>query len=66
MLDCRDVDDFEIEEEDGSNPVIDGCIQLDIGVVEHAFNITRVYLDHKIENSNKVEVQCLEHTKKPI
>ena len=66
MLDGRDVDNFEIKEEDGSNPVIYGCIRLDIGVVEHAFNITRVYLNHEIANSDKVKAQCTERTKKPI
>jgi hypothetical protein len=51
-----DVHQFEIEEEDGGNPAVDGSVGLDVGIAEHTFNVTCIHFNYEIVDANKVEV----------
>lgn len=53
----RNVNEFEVEEEDGSNSVVDGGVGLDIGVVEHALDKFCIHFDHQVADAKEVETE---------
>ena len=48
-----DVAEDEGEEEDSGNPTVDSRIGLEVGVVEHAFDVAGVDFDDKIADSDE-------------
>jgi hypothetical protein len=46
------VDKFEVEQEDSSDPAVDGCVWLDVGVAEHTADVLRVHFYDQVSNSN--------------
>ena len=61
------MDEFEIEEEDGGDPPIDHGIWLDVRVAKHTFDVTCIYFDDEIADSDEVEAggtECAEETVK--
>ena len=62
----RHMDELEVEEEDCSNPAIDGSIWLDVGVAEHTFDIACINFHNKIADTDKVKACGTECMKKPI
>ena len=43
MLDCWDVHEFEIEEQDGCDPTVYDHVWLHIQVLEHAFDVLGIH-----------------------
>lgn len=58
--------EFKVEEEDSSNPLIDGSIGLYIGVAEHTFDVTGVDFNNKLMDTNEVEAGSTEGAKKTV
>ena len=50
----RDVDKFEVKEEDHGDPAIDGGVGLDVGVIEHSANENCIHFDYKVVDANEV------------
>jgi len=51
-----DVDKFEIEEEDGSNPLVDGGIWLYVRVAEHTSDVACIYFNYKVADANDIKM----------
>ena len=66
MLVGRYMDKFEIKEKDGSNPPIDCSIWLDVRVAKHTFDVTCIYFDDKIADSDEVEAGGTEHVEETV
>jgi H2-forming N5,N10-methylenetetrahydromethanopterin dehydrogenase-like enzyme len=66
VLVCGYVDEFEVEEEDGGDPPVDGSVRLHVRVTEHTFDITGVDFDDEIADADKVEAHGLERTEETI
>ena len=60
------MDEFEIEEEDGSDPPIDHGIRLDVGVAKHTFDVTCIYFDDEIADSDEVEAGGTERAEETV
>jgi hypothetical protein len=60
------VDEFEVEEQDGGNPAVDGSIRLHVWVAEHTFDITGIDFDNEIVDADKVKVHGPEHVEETI
>ena len=60
------MDEFEIEQMDGSNPSVDGGIGLTIGVIDHTLNEGSIYLYHKIADTYEIEVEGPESTEESV
>jgi hypothetical protein len=58
--------EFEVEKENGSNPVIDCSIWLDIGVAEHTFDIAGINFNDKLADTDKVEAGGMEGAEETI
>jgi hypothetical protein len=66
VLISGNMNQFEVEKEDCGNPAIDGCVQLDVGVAEHTFDIAGIHFDCEIAYADKVEVHCPKHMEKTV
>ena len=60
------MDEFEVEEVDCGDPVVDGGIQLDVGIFEHATNKLGIHLNNEMRYANNVEVESAKGTEQPI
>jgi hypothetical protein len=58
--------EFEVEEEDGSNPLVDGSVGLDVGVAEHTFDIAGIDFNDKLMDADKIEMGGMEGIKETI
>jgi hypothetical protein len=56
----------EVEEEDGCDPAVYGCVWLHIQVLEHAFDILRIHFYNKISDTDYVDAKCVEGTEEAI
>ena len=56
MLVCGDVDKFKIEEEDGSDPSVDGGIWLYIWVAKHTSDVTCIHFNYEVTDADDVEM----------
>ena len=54
-----DVYKLEVEEEDCCNPTVDDCVQLDVGVAEHAMDILGIHFYDEVSNSYNVHAKSL-------
>jgi len=50
------VDKFEIKEEDGGDPSVDGGIWLYIWVAEHTSDVTCIHFNYEVANADDVEM----------
>ncbi len=66
VLLCWDMDKLKVEEQDGSDPVIDCRVRLYIWVVKHPADIKGIHLYNKFADANKVEVHRTEHMEEAI
>ena len=48
---------LEVEQLNGGDPAIDGCVQLDVGVVEHPMYILSVHFYHQISSSDDMHLE---------
>lgn len=65
MLEGGNIMKFEIEGLNSSQPAVYQGIWLDIGVIDHAFNILGIGLDHEIFDADYPDfdhLECLEET----
>ena len=46
--------------------MVDDCVRLDVGVAEHAFDITCIYLNYKVVDADEIEVLCPEHVEESV
>ena len=51
------MDQFEVEKQDCSDPLIDGGVRLDVGILEHAANALGVHFNDKVLDTNEVEAE---------
>ena len=58
--------EFEVKEEDGSNPPVDGSVGLDIGVTEHTLDVAGINFNNKLADADKVEVGGMEGMEKTV
>ena len=58
--------EFKVEEEDGSNPLVDGSIGLDIRVTEHTLDVAGINFNDKLADANEVEAGGMEGAKKTV
>jgi hypothetical protein len=58
--------EFEVEEEDDGNPLVDSSIGLDVRVAEHTFDIAGIDFNDKLVDANEVEAGSTEGAKETI
>jgi hypothetical protein len=66
MFVSRHVDELEVEKQDGSDPAIDCCVGLHVGVVEHSLDVLCIHFNHKPADADEVKVECSECLKQSI
>jgi hypothetical protein len=62
MVGTCDVDESEVESEDGDDPAIDAGTWGNVGIREHAFDISGIYFDDEVSYADEVESKCAECT----
>jgi hypothetical protein len=65
VLGSQNMDQHKIEEKDSGDPLVDGHIGLDVGVLEHTVDVLSIHLHDKIFDTDEVEMEsteCLEQT----
>jgi len=60
------VDECEVKEKDSGDPAVDGCIRLDVRVVEHSFDVLHIDFDNEIVDSDYPQVGGLEAAEQSI
>ena len=48
------MDQFEVEEEDSLDPPVDGCVRLEVRIIEHSFDVLGINLYLENLYSDKV------------
>ena len=56
----------EVEHEDSHDPTVHGGVRLDVGIVQHAFDVFCIDFDCKILQANNPNLDGLECTKQAI
>jgi len=66
MQRARDMLEHKVEEQDACDPSVDSHIRLDVGIVEHAFNVLRIYFDDQIVNAYDPKTCSMQASKEAI
>ena len=66
MLLSRDVDRFEIEEEDGGNPSVDGIVRVEGRGIDHVLHKLRVHLDYQLLYTNGEDLRMLQGAEEAV
>ena len=61
-----DMDELEIEEEDTGYPPVDCCVGLNVGVVQHPFDILRVDFNDEVTDPNDPQASGAQASEQPI
>jgi len=60
------VNKLEVEQEDGCDPSVHGCVWLHIWVAKHALDILGIHFYNQVSNADNVNLECTEGTEEPI
>ena len=66
VLFCGDMDEFEIEEEDCSDPAVDSVVWMERRVVEHSLDELGIHLDDKLPDTDREQLGLPESTKQSV
>ena len=66
MLVSWNMNELEVKEHDGSDPIVYSRVQLYIRVLEHALDILGIHLYDKVSDTNNVYMEGAESAKEPI
>jgi hypothetical protein len=56
----RYVPESEVEEEDACDPTVNRCVRLNVGIIDHALDVTSVYFDDEVLHTDNVDTDVLE------
>jgi hypothetical protein len=63
VLRCWNVNELEVEEENGRNPAVDCVVRVHGGIVDHPLDELSVHLNDKLLGTDGVELSLLQGTK---
>ena len=62
----RNIKELEVKKSDGSNPMIDSGIRLNVRVVDHTSNELGIHFNNQMLNSDNVDTESTESTEQTI
>ena len=66
MLFCRNVDELEIEEEDGGDPAVNGVVQMKRRVVDHALDELGIHFYYETLDSDGEKLGLLQGAEETV